>query len=165
MRVLTLQLRNEDPEQLESSEEKIYNCCMVCTAIIWIGVLISTAVSMTCQLREEKNAACLSSNNKQKSQRINATMFAILFFLMVLVSIPLCKVIHKAAHSNRQLSKNVRWVTSIFGLFMFAFLSRSIYDYSTTINGSYVTVYLGLALPLVWDFLPILIMSLMHYRD
>jgi hypothetical protein len=100
-----------------------------------------------------------------KSKYINGTLFAVLFGFMVITSIPLCKVIHKATSSNRQLTSKVRWVTSIFALFMFAFLSRAIYDYSTKINGSYIAVFLGLALPLLWDFLPIFLMSLMHYRD
>jgi hypothetical protein len=135
------------------------------TALIWVGVLIDTSVSLICQLRKENNSECLAGSNKQKSQYINGTLFAVLFGFMVITSIPLCKVIHKATSSNRQLTSKVRWVTSIFALFMFAFLSRAIYDYSTKINGSYIAVFLGLALPLLWDFLPIFLMSLMHYRD
>ena len=115
-------------------------------------------------MRNTDTANCLVGSNKQTAQFINGTFFAILFLLMVVAAVPLCKVIHKVGLTQK-LSSNVRWVTVIFALFMFGFLSRAIYDYATTLNGNYLTVYLGLALPLFWDFLPIFLMSLMHYRD
>lgn len=90
MRVLTLQLRNENREQLATSEQRIYRTCMIFTFLFWLGVLIDTAISVACSLNETNEASCLSGSNKQKSQYINGTFFAVLFLLMSITAIPLC---------------------------------------------------------------------------
>jgi len=53
----------------------------------------------------------------------------------------------------------------IFSIFSFAFLSRSIYDFSTKLNGNFWTTFLGLLLPLFWDFLPLFLMALFHLKQ
>jgi hypothetical protein len=66
---------------------------------------------------------------------------------------------------SQKLSSNVKWLSAVFWLFTFAFMSRTIYDFSTKIGGGFWVIYLGLALPLLWDFLPIFLMALLHYRE
>lgn len=167
MRVLTLQLRNEEPVQLVTSEQKIYKCVVAFTILFWLGVIIDMIISITCENRADKSGkelSCLDGSH-QKAQYINGTFFLILFVLMTITAIPLCRVLSYATGFNRTLSSNVKWLTSIFALFTFAFMSRAIYDFATRMNGSFLTTFLGLALPLIWDFLPIFLMSLFHLRD
>jgi len=102
--------------------------------------------------------------SKQGAQYLNGTWFGILFVLMVLTGFPLCRVVQRIM-TNQSLSSNVKWMTIIFAIWTFAFFTRSIYDYVTKMNGSFWTTFLGLALPLLWDWLPIFLMSLLHYRD
>ena len=169
MRVLTLQLRGEFPDSIERKEKQIYCVVIAMTITLWIGVGIDTVLASVCEHKAKKedndSLKCLTNGvSKQGAQYINGTFFLLLFVLMVITVVPLSRVLRKVA-KNQTLSSNVKWLTSIFGLFTFAFMSRAIYDYATKIGNNFWTVFLGLSLPLIWDFLPIFMMSLLHYRD
>ena len=169
MRVLTLQLRGEFPDSIERKEKQIYCVVIAMTITLWIGVGIDTVLASVCEHKAKKedndSLKCLTNGvSKQGAQYINGTLFLLLFVLMVITVVPLSRVLRKVA-KNQTLSSNVKWLTSIFGLFTFAFMSRAIYDYATKIGNNFWTVFLGLSLPLIWDFLPIFMMSLLHYRD
>ena len=169
MRVLTLQLRNENPDTLQSTEIKIYRITMFLCCLFWIGVLIDEVLSIACAKRASKlnrsDLKCLDAHlSRQGAQYLNGTWFAILFIMMVITGYPLCRVMQRVA-TSQVLSSNVKWLSMIFALWTFAFLSRAIYDYVTKMNGYFWTTFLGLALPLLWDFLPIFLMSLLHFRD
>ena len=169
MRVLTLQLRGEFPDSIERKEKQIYCVVIGMTITLWIGVGIDTVLASVCEHKAKKenndSLKCLTNGvSKQGAQYINGTLFLLLFVLMVITVVPLSRVLRKVA-KNQTLSSNVKWLTSIFGLFTFAFMSRAIYDYATKIGNNFWTVFLGLSLPLIWDFLPIFMMSLLHYRD
>lgn len=142
---------------------------MILTLLFWLGVLIDEVMSMLCAKRAAKqdrnDLKCLSGHlSKQGAQYLNGTWFAILFVMMVITGYPLCRVIQKVV-TTQALSSNVKWLSTIFALWTFAFMSRAIYDYSTKMKGHFWTTFLGLALPLLWDFLPIFLMSLLHFRD
>ena len=170
MRVLTLELRNENPEQLQQSERKIYKTVVVFTVLFWLGVVIDLLMSYICETRAEKTGnnelKCLDAHlSHHGAQYLNGTLFFILFALMMITAVPLCRVMKQATAGNQTLSSNVKWLTTIFAVFTVGFLSRMIYDYVTKIDGGFVTEFLGLALPLFWDFLPIFLMSLFHLKD
>jgi hypothetical protein len=54
---------------------------------------------------------------------------------------------------------------AIYAVFTVGFLTRSIYDFTVTVDGSNLAIWLGLALPLFWDCLPIFLTCLLHLRE
>lgn len=98
------------------------------------------------------------------TQKLNAIWFFALFLLMVIAGVPLCRFI-QAAPKNEALASNVKWMSSIYLVFTVGFITRSIYDSLATIDGSSFSIWLGLAGPLLWDWLPIFLMCLFHLKE
>lgn len=139
------------------------------TVLCWFGVLIDFVLSVICSKKAASSSSvpsCLSASiSKQGAQYINGALFGILFVLMAIVSVPLCGILQRFASQNRTISTNVKRLSVIFSIFGFAFFSRSIYDFATKLNGNFWPTFLGLLLPLVWDFLPLFLMALFHLKQ
>lgn len=165
MRVLTLQLRGDSAESLEKSEKRIYKWVIFLTMCFWLGVIIAIVLTTLCMKRGMGDKCADGQVDHQDTQYLNGGWFSLLFFLMVFTAVPLCKVLKELSEANRTLATNVKWLTTIFFIFTVGFLSRAIYDFVTTIDGNFITIYLGLALPLLWDFLPVFLMALFHLKE
>lgn len=163
MYVLSLQLRF--PKQdLTRKERNIYVCVVISGCLFTLGVILDVLLSAVCFKQVQKKKFCEVLGH-QNAQRLNAIWFSILFVLMLVIAVPLCRVIHEKTGGNRTLASNVKRLTNIFMIFCIGFLTRAIYDFLADVNGRYFVVFLGLALPLFWDWLPIFLMARFHLDE
>ena len=56
-------------------------------------------------------------------------------------------------------------LAAVFATFTICYLSRTIYDYSITPNLTFINLFTGVNLPLIWDFVPIFLMLVYHYQN
>ena len=76
----------------------MYVFVLVMTVLLWLGVAIDTILAAICQhkanVANEDTLKCLNARlSKQGAQYLNGSFFAILFILMVLTVVPLCRAV------------------------------------------------------------------------
>ena len=94
---------------------------------------------------------------------LNAANFLILSILLIATVIPLFKALSSLASGQMQLSHGVKMLSAVFGLFTFCYVTRSIYDVTISPTLDFPNLFSGTCLPLLWDFIPILLMFTYHF--
>ena len=56
-------------------------------------------------------------------------------------------------------------MTLIFGVFTFCYTTRTLYDWIIPPNRYFANIFSGICLPILWDFLPIFLMFLYHFKN
>ena len=64
-----------------------------------------------------------------------------------------------------RLTREMKMLTTIFVVFTLTYISRTIYDFVAKMDGSFTSTFWGVALPILWDVLPILMMLQYHYTS
>lgn len=54
-------------------------------------------------------------------------------------------------------------MTACFTAFTVSYTTRTIFDFTADFENSFTAVFLGQALPLIWDLLPIGMLYVFHY--
>ena len=70
---------------------------------------------------------CWSNKINEEMHIVNASIFMILFLLMVLTALPLCKLL-KDISMQSSLNSNIKWISTVLMIFTLGFLLRSIID-------------------------------------
>ena len=104
------------------------------TVYLWIVgltvgfILLAIAFSVVntiCYNTQTTN--CWSNEINEEMHIVNASIFMILFLLMVLTALPLCKLL-KDISMQSSLNSNIKWISTVLMIFTLGFLLRSIID-------------------------------------
>lgn len=63
------------------------------------------------------------------------------------------------------LTKGVKWLTAVFAMFTFCYITRTIYDFMVVPDFEFAHMFSGVTLPIMWDFVPIFLMFAYHYKN
>ena len=64
-----------------------------------------------------------------------------------------------------ELTQGVKMLSLIYGIFTFAYLTRTLYDWFVEPGLSFANSFSGVLLPIFWDFLPIFLMFYYHFQN
>lgn len=104
------------------------------TVYLWIVgltvgfILLAIAFSVVnaiCYNTQTTN--CWSNEINEEMHIVNASIFMILFLLMVFTALPLCKLL-KDISMQSSLNSNIKWISTVLMIFTLGFLLRSIID-------------------------------------
>ena len=59
----------------------------------------------------------------------------------------------------------VKILTSVFAIFTFCYIRRTFYDFFVTPDLIFSNIFSGVTLPILWDFVPIVLMFTYHYKN
>ena len=62
-----------------------------------------------------------------------------------------------------RLTREMKMLTTIFVVFILTYITRTVYDMIAKMDGSFMSTFTGLALPVIWDMIPILMMLQYHF--
>ena len=79
--------------------------------------------------------------------------------------VPLILALNNLSKGTLQLTKGVKMLTAVFAVFTFCYVTRAIFDLTIDPNLNFPNLFYGLLLPLLWDWVPILLMFVYHYKN
>ena len=138
----------------------IYFGFTIWVSLILIAMVIFCVILARCFKGDASNTTC--EDMASIGQRCNASAFIILSILLVVTVFPLYYALRKLRKKSMTLTREVVMLASIFGLFTFTYLTRTAYIFWAGVTTSFLKFYLGLALPILWDVLPIGLMLVYH---
>ena len=64
-----------------------------------------------------------------------------------------------------RLSYGIKMLSATFGTFTICYVSRAIYDCTVQPTLDFPNLFSGIAMPLIWDFVPIVMMYIYHFQN
>ena len=64
-----------------------------------------------------------------------------------------------------ELTHGVKMLSIVFSIFTFCYITRFLYDILVEPDLAFANAYSGFTLPIMWDFLPILLMFMYHIQN
>ena len=96
---------------------------------------------------------------------LNGVCFATLSIILIGTVIPLFTALHTLQKGRMELTKGVKMLASVFGVFTFSYSTRTLYDWFIEANLVFANFFSGFTLPILWDFLPIFLMFAYHFQN
>jgi type III secretory pathway component EscS len=84
--------------------------------------------------------------------------------LLIGAVIPMLRALVDLQSNAMKLSTEVKMLALVFTIFTLTYLSRTLYDFIVGIGTDFNLIFSGLALPLLWDLLPIGLMLYYHSK-
>ena len=101
----------------------------------------------------------------QTGQILNGAVFIFESILLIVVTVPLFKALLRLQAKNMKLTKEMKMLTTIFLVFTITYALRTVYDWVVPMNGHFGSTFVGIAMPIVWDLLPLMMMLQYHYNS
>ena len=162
--ILTLQVWRKYTDQIEAISFWLYfgisiwNGCLILGCVVFI-----TYIGHCLNVSETQDPQCYNATNL--GIIFNAVAFMILSITLLIVVIPLFKSLRDLRSGNMQLTYGVQLLASIFAIFTFCYVTRTIYDLTVSPNLEFGNLFSGIALPLIWDGVPISMMLFYHFKN
>lgn len=120
-------------------------------------------VLLHCLNKTEKGDECYDIS--VTGIKLNASCFCLLSILLVIVMFPLFSELIKVQRGRMELTKGVKMLFTVFIVFTFCYVTRTIYDLCVDPTLDFPNIFSGVVLPILWDFVPILLMFTYHYKN
>ena len=127
------------------------------TVLLVLGVLIFIGKIFSClDDSSETKGDCLGAT--RTGTILNGVCFALLSISLLAVIIPLFSALRALQQTRMELSKGVKMLALVFGIFTFCYATRTLYDWLVVPTLDFGNFFSGVSLPILWDFLPIFLM-------
>ena len=162
--ILTLQVWRKYTDQLDAISFWLYFGISIWNGCLVIGCVVFISYIGHCLSKPDtENPQCYKATDK--GVIFNAVAFMILSITLLIVVIPLFKSLRDLRSGNMQLTYGVQLLASIFAIFTFCYVTRTIYDLTVEVNLQFGNLFSGIALPLIWDGVPISMMLFYHFKN
>ena len=161
--ILTLQVSQRYSESIEQVSYWMYFGVTVWNICIVLSVFIYAMVLLHCLNTTEKGDECYDIS--ETGIKLNASCFCLLSILLVIVMFPLFSELIKVQRGRMELTKGVKMLFTVFIVFTFCYVTRTIYDLCVDPTLDFPNIFSGVVLPILWDFVPILLMFTYHYKN
>lgn len=162
--ILTLQVKEKFAESIDTISWWLYFGITIWTAMLIIGVVIFIATVLSCLNNDNRpDSECFGET--KTGIILNGVCFALLSVLLIVAIIPLFSSLRKLQQGKMQLTKGVKMLTLVFGVFTFCYLTRTLYDLLIVPNKNFGNLFSGVCLPILWDVVPISLMFAYHFQN
>ena len=161
--ILTLQVSQRYSESIEQISYWLYFGVTVWNICIILAVFIYAFVLLHCLNSTSEGESCYDISST--GIKLNAACFCLLSILLVIVMFPLFSELMKVQRGRMELTKGVKMLFTVFIVFTFCYVTRTIYDLCVDPNLNFPNIFSGVVLPILWDFVPILLMFTYHYNN
>ena len=159
--ILTFQVKQIFQDSIDSISKWLY-FGMTCWCIgLIIGAIIFTLYVLICP--DQDDPQCFEATDI--GIILNGANFVLLGLLLTLSMVPLILALNNLSKGTLQLTKGVKMLTAVFAVFTFCYVTRAIFDLTSDPNLNFPNLFYGLLLPLLWDWVPIFMMFVYHYKN
>lgn len=151
-------------ESIDTISKWLYIGVTVWVCSLWTGITIFGVIIGICLQDDKEDLECFSATSV--GIILNGVCFAILSLLLLMAVIPLFSSLRKlSSQGQMKLTQEVKMLSTVFAIFSFGFVTRTLYDFIVPPNLNFNNIFSGVCLPILWEFVPIFLMFAYHYQN
>ena len=158
--ILTLQVKQKHLNKMRKISYWLYLLVTAWNVAILLAVIGFITFLMLCLERDGSEDNCYGAT--KLGTILNGVCFAVLTACLLIAIFPLFHSLNRLQSIKMQLSREVKFLSSIFAVFTLGYLTRTVYDFTVPASVQFWQLMTGITLPLFWDFLPIGLMFYYH---